>query len=189
MPTPNTGAISFSDFKNYLGSTTHNSFSNYYKGGSVIPTLMGGADTIPTSGSISFSNLRNKPTNIVYPDFASAPIKGYQGSAGESAFLTLPLDSYYPLKLRTTGANFNVGVSYDPGSTWVVRYINTDQILVPFVYGTSKSAGYQSGSGSKSQYLTYNFNGSSSFVVTAYYCCQSSGNKSSRPFIKTIQYT
>tara|TARA_R110000868_G_scaffold103186_1_gene284216 strand:+ start:406 stop:975 length:570 start_codon:yes stop_codon:yes gene_type:complete len=189
MPTPSSGAISFSDFRNYLGGNTKNSFSNYYKGGTVIPTLMGGADTIPTSGTISFSNLRNKPTDIVYPTFASAPIKGYQGSNGSSAFLTLPLDSYYPLKLRTTGANFNVGVSYDPGSTWVVRYVNTDQILVPFVYGTSKTAGYQSGSGSKSQYLTFTFNGSSSFVVTAYYASASSDNKSARSFIKTIQYT
>ena len=187
MPTPSTGPISFSELQNYLGGSTKN-LGAYYKGGSVIPVAMGGSDGIPTSGTISFSDLRNKPTDIVYASFSVAPIKGYQGSNGSSAFLTLPIATHYPLKNQTAGSTFSVGVSYDPGSTWTA-IINPNQVLRNFTYGTPASIGVQTGSGSKSQYLTFNYNGSTSLVVTCYYCCASSDNKSARPFIKTIQYS
>jgi len=59
MTTPS-GAISFSDIQTEFGGSHPISLSEYYRGGSQVPSVGAGTSGIPTSSTISADNLRGK---------------------------------------------------------------------------------------------------------------------------------
>lgn len=66
MATP-AGQISLLDIQNEFGGTSPISLSEYYAGGGLVPGAYGPVGTdIPTSGTISFDNLRNKSTSFFW---------------------------------------------------------------------------------------------------------------------------
>lgn len=63
MTTP-TGQISLSDIQNEFGGSGQISLSEYYRGGSNVPGVGAGTSGIPTSSTISFSQLRGKSKTV-----------------------------------------------------------------------------------------------------------------------------
>ena len=67
MTTPS-GAISFSDVQTEFGGSNPISLSEYYRGGSNVPSVGAGTSGIPTSSTISADNLRgrSKTATVTY---------------------------------------------------------------------------------------------------------------------------
>ena len=85
MTTPS-GAISFSDVQTEFGGSNPISLSEYYRGGSNVPSVGAGTSGIPTSNTISADNLRgrSKTATVTYD------VLGAGGGGGAGYHSELP---------------------------------------------------------------------------------------------------
>tara|TARA_R110000868_G_scaffold82465_5_gene232874 strand:+ start:244 stop:789 length:546 start_codon:yes stop_codon:yes gene_type:complete len=180
MATPSTGQFSFSQIQSVLGGSNPVSLSEYYKGAVIIPTAMGGASTIPASGAIGMSDLRNKPVTLSYTQ-GTSPLSAGNAQTWGSGSLNLSL--YLPLGELEVGDTFKIVTYPTAGSFWAYQadFVST------FTYGTA--ATFQSPStGGKSTYRQTIYNGSNGISMYGFYSGGETNYKESGAYIKEIRY-
>lgn len=180
MATP-AGTIKFSQIQSELGGSNPISISEYYKGGSIVPNAMGGASTIPASGTIDASDLQNKPITLSYSQ-ATSPL-----SYGNYISWTSPsidLSNYLPLKELQTGDTFTI-VTYPTAASFWAYYAD---FVTTFTYGTASSRTSPQ-AGGKSTFRVTHYNGGNTIYLSGYFGAGSTNYKESGAYIKEIRYT
>lgn len=180
MATP-AGTIKFSQIQSELGGSNPISISEYYKGGSIVPNAMGGASTIPASGTIDASDLQNKPITLSYSQ-GTSPLVG--GNAQVWSKGTLDLSLYLPTKELQAGDTFTIVTYPTAGSYWAyyADFVST------FTYGTASTRTSPS-TGGKSTFRQTIYNGGNNITMYGYYSGGSTNYKTSGAYIKEIRYT
>lgn len=179
MATPS-GTISFSQIQSELGGANPISISEYYKGTTIIPTNVGGAGTIPTSGTIDASDLRSKPVTLSYTQ-GTSPLVTSNGNPSNNP--SLNISSYLTSKEKQAGQTFIIVTYPNTGSFWayMADFVNT------FTYGTAATFTSPS-TGSKSTYRQIHYDGANTIDFYCYYSGGSTNYKESGCYLKELRY-
>jgi len=181
MATNSSGILQLSQIQSELGGSNPISLSEYYKGGTIIPTAMGGSSTIPSSGEVDLSNYYNKPATLTYSE-STSPLKGGLGESWNTGY-TFDLRNYFPIKELQSGQTFFF-VSYPLSGSNFSYY---GDYVHSFTFG-SVGESTIGGSGSKRSYRRVYYDGNYLVGMNGYYSGDSSKYKSNGAYIKEVRY-
>ena len=179
MATPS-GTISFSQIQSELGGSNPISLSEYYKGTTIIPTNVGGAATIPASGTIDASDLRSKPVTLSYTQ-GTSPLVTTTGNPSNNP--SLNLSNYLTSKEKQAGQTFIIVTLPNSGSFWAYP----SNFVTTFTYGTAATF-TSPRTGNKSTFRRIKYDGVNTIDFYCYYSGSDTNYKESGCYLKELRY-
>ena len=174
------GTISFSQIQSELGGSNPISLSEYYKGTTIIPINVGGAATIPASGTIDASDLRSKPVTLSYTQ-GTSPLVTTTGNPSNNP--SLNLSNYLTSKEKQAGQTFIIVTLPNSGS----HFAYPSDFVTTFTYGTA--ATFTSPSvGNKSTFRRIRYDGVNTIDFQCYYSGKQTDYRNSGCYLKELRY-
>jgi hypothetical protein len=193
MAVPASGAIKFSELQSTFGGSNPISLSEYYYGGSLMPTLsysnystgLSGVKVfnVPGSGSISLADFYSARVALTYNN-STSPINTGYFNGYSPVTVTGSVSSL--IGSLGSGDTFIATAFLHPSTQWY--YANTDAATMVCTYGSSASVGTP-GIYSKQFRFTISYDGSDTISIYAYYWGNSTGSPNGGAHLQGIVRT
>lgn len=182
---PGSGAISFSDLQTTFGGANPISLSEYYRGGSYVPSAIsysnyttgisgGYTNNVPTSGTLSLAtDFYRSGVALTYTCFYSGGTSPVKTSWASSTSTTFNVSTY--LGSLSSGDTFVVCGQLTTGwpSGWY--YSNASSVTISCTYGSSVGTTTTPYVASKQWFGYISYDGSDTVTIGGYYSGSSTG--------------
>ena len=193
MAVPASGAIKFSELQSTFGGSNPISLSEYYYGGSLMPTLsysnystgLSGVKVfnVPGSGSISLADFYSARTSLTYDNSSSPLNTGYI-----NGYTPVTVSGFVSDRIGnlTSGDTFIVSAALRPDTQW--SYPSYDSVTISCTFGSSASLAIPFVY-SKQFRITLSYDGNNSISIYAYYTGSSTGSPNGGGYLQGIVRT
>lgn len=193
MAVPASGAIKFSELQSTFGGSNPISLSEYYYGGSLMPTLsysnystgLSGVKVfnVPGSGSISLADFYSARTSLTYDNSSSPLNTGYI-----NGYTPVTVSGFVSDRIGnlTSGDTFIVSAALRPDTQWY--YSSYDAVTISCTFGSSASLAIPFVYGKQFR-ITLSYDGNNTISIYAYYSGSSTGSPNGGGYLQGIVRT